>query len=327
MATGGPGAFWGEAGSACGSDNTAAPTCDGITCSGHGTCDDSGGAIVCSCDTGGCCHDLDGDGDVDNAFGNLVAQLASMGVDANQILADEIQADNLCRLFEFADIDDLQTDAELGLVWTGCTDPDGSFGDNLTGEESFTVGEEWFVQLPSGGCSADWLAPFDDSAVADFAMGAGAAELPGFPLPLPLGEGLPMASISLVGVVADAWLEDDGFGPQAVSGEMSGIILMADWYGALNDFANANCACLNLTEDLYEVTFSGGYDVTCHTSSNSNCGGAGLEPTCQALNDYCAIKTMLFNPDQDSDGDSVPDGMSVGMYFETVSATISGITP
>jgi hypothetical protein len=277
-----------------------------------------------------CCHDLDGDGRVDNSFRGLAEMMGIYGLDLDAALADAFQAGSVCRLFELRALDSSLDDPQLDLIWFGCADPDGDASDNLSGQEPFTIGAEWFEPDGQSGCSPFPLAVFDLAVLEQGQLLATAQQLSGFPVLLPLPIDPPqVTSISLHSVVLEAGLVSSADGVAAVDGMLSGGIALGDLVAAFNDFAVAECGCLGLAGPLFDLQLiDDAWEVTCGDTDPA-CSDQGLEASCVRLEQFCAIggPLLVLIADLDLDGDDLAESISIGLHFDSVPAVAAGITP
>ncbi len=272
-----------------------------------------------------CCFDFDGDGIPDNAYGDLLNSLAGLVGDMNfnQMIADRIHSGELCQIFDMQDLDAVSDDdfSALSLMWG--TDSDDNYENNLDGSESFTMDEDSF-EAGDTDCSMSPVNAFDTASVTGGMLLAEAEMLYGLLFPFPLSP-TGMMLLPIRQAKLSARLSTGVYGIELSEGKIGGAIPLDAFSDEMNDIIAESCACLDLDGPL--ITYELGeerLELTCHTADASTCSP---DSTCQMMNDYCGPISMFLRPDVDSDGDAILDSMSVGLWFEATSATVTGITP
>jgi len=268
-----------------------------------------------------CCFDLDGDGTIDNALGDLLDSASSLlggasGVDED--LAAAIQSGDLAMIFEWKGLDVPpgggngtlpEDDAVEVNLFQGSG---GTYAGSLDGNGTWTVTPGSFIPgtaQPAG------------------AVGAGSIVLGG----AHVGPGNITLPLPLLGVVTDiqiapSYMEGTTFwganlvGLDVLDGKLGGAVPIAAVYAAFNAYVDDMCPCLGLTDGLITPTSDGGGQCN---EAPGFCG----DSSCDQLAQICPFVVSMIAPDLDVDGDGTYDSLSVGLTFEAVSTNIEGVAP
>jgi len=272
-----------------------------------------------------CCHDFDGDAQVDNHLGTYLAQIAPVIGDWDDYLANEISGNhNMNLLLDFMGLDEPLTDP--------INDP---FVDVIGYEANFDG--EVFVEPATGNAelmlkmlsfiTEESFMP-RDRAVARIDQGH-----------ITASDGrLAIVNFGFDDAKVELLIEDMHFeGDVSVGPNGRGLVLDGDggrgarlWgrvaRKSLLDWMNAEfhwgCCTVYAEEDhRYPLDPA---TATCNTAVTPCSEEAGL---CAALTDpdTCESLMALLDLDIDSDGDGENDAMSVGLHFKATSARIGWI--
>lgn len=265
-----------------------------------------------------CCFDFNGDGDIDNKLGKLLATLESQ-FDANASIADAITSGDIAILFEQVGLDDVANDDDVDINgFFG--DPETDYDTNLTGTGTFVIDEASFhegTQVP--------LIQFGGGQINDNLLQAGPSL---FVLNLPLLDG-----IELVLSIFDTQIEavtapgSGGAGLDLTEGKLGGVVPLDQLYGALNSFAASSCECLGLEDEPLVSWLGEGSKAQCSKSGDGNACSAAGEDSCTTIYGACGLVTALLSADIDTNANGIPDAISIGLLFEGMSATITGLKP
>jgi hypothetical protein len=270
----------------------------------------------------GCCCDLTGDGEVNNALAGVIDLLGGfLQTDLdyfNRSIAAEIQSGALILLFEFIGVDSVEVDEYVVFNTYLGEDPQGTPERNLAGLGEFLVKPE---SLDPSGYP---LMAFVGATIDDSWLRGGPSR---FIVPLNLMGDAPPLLFVVEGarITARIWQEEVGF--RLSDGEVCGYVSRARLVQGFNEFVATNCDCLNLTQPLVSDT---GTALSCVRipAANITCDPADyMEDVCRQLASSCgALTTLLPNFfDIDTNGDGRRDALSLGVRFSAVSARIVGV--
>jgi hypothetical protein len=291
-------------------------------------------------DVPSCCKDFgaisrdkieDNTNNVDNALAVLADQLAGLTIDVQQALDDAIAAGELVILLDHPGLDivtqpDAFTLVQLLGAFEGATDftaANAGTGTFLANASSFEGGT---------GEPLNWFSP---AQMGTTDMSAGPFKLS---IALPFGFLSVTVSAAQADVVADHGAITVG-GVPYTNGELSGYVLMDELFDNLNAILNApTCACLGLTEDVYQKQVGGTWTSSCISNAASLCSDPGEEVCAILAGDnllgsppqVCAALPDILQQQADIDLNSEPsvyEAMSVGLQFTAVNGQIVGINP
>ena len=269
-----------------------------------------------------CCHDFDGDGVQDNRLGEILGQLAPTGLDVNREIDGAIRSGALTLLLEWRCLDDPTNDPGLEVPVFFGQDTDGSFEDNLVGNEHFRVHRPSFV-MQQVGYTGTPLVFFPSGSVAAGQLEAGPTRFP-------------VSFLFLAGAGSDLYVEEawlggriveTAFGLGLADGWLRGGVRLDAILERFNGYYAESCACLGADGPMIRWTIeNGGYAIQCQDVSRTNHCALGSQ--CWTLGALCSVLGGLFNrPDLDLDGDGVADALSIGLQLEATSAFIDGLVP
>ncbi len=264
-----------------------------------------------------CCRDFGtisadyierGTHNIDNALAGLLAALELMGgPDFEATMNAAISSGLLNILLEHRGLDG-ETDADGFCLVRFDGTPAGSSG-YLAYDTSFTTGTgtplEAFAASMSSREMRTSRGPFEMIIPLGFSISARFedTELSG------------TASISTSGV-------------SYTSGRMSGYVTLDEFFSALNDYVQAECACLSAPDPVFSRLSDGTVEEHCTDLTPSTCAAAG-NTTCAALGTNCSTLVPLFVDAADLELESTRtgyDAISFGMAWTAAPATISGVT-
>ena len=119
-----------------------------------------------------------------------------------------------------------------------------------------------------------------------------------------------------------------GPGVSYSAGELSGYVTLDEFFAALNDYVQSECACLSAPDPVIRRLGDGTVEQHCSSLTPSVCIAAGND-TCAALGANCSTLVPLFVVAADIELESTRtgyDAISFGMAWTAVPATIAGIT-
>jgi hypothetical protein len=290
---------------------------------------DGGGVPTCCQDFGG--KSKNGSGDIDNALALLADGLSVLGFDIQATLDDAIQNGELVLLLDHQNLNVVTQPDEFALVqllgaFEGATD----YASASAGLGTFEATQASFV--PGSGEPNNWYHP----------AAMGATDMTAGPFSLTLT--LPFGFVSLSLKAGEARMSaDHGLisvaGVPYTNGELSGYVLMDEFFGNLNAILNSpQCACLGLTGDVYNKLPTGLWSGTCKLDADSLCT-LPAEEVCVALADndlfgsppgVCGALPSVIQEQADIDLNSntdVYEAMSVGLQFTAVNGQIVGVQP
>ena len=247
----------------------------------------------------------------DNAVGAILSSLGGLlGLDVDGELQTSVETGLIAIGLGWVGDDPVSDSERIEVHVLQLSDADG----NPATRDRFNVESESFI--PGTGEPA---ARFEGATLG----GQFRSGLSAFALTLPFGvftldAGVQNARIE--GVVSR-----DTLGVQVTNGRIAGIVPGEDVFNGINAYAESSaCACLNLTEPLFEVGAEGA--VTCTSPGAGTCGSS--DP-CAQLASFCSAIGILVSGayDQDLGGSSANDGLSINFEFEAVGATLVGFDP
>jgi hypothetical protein len=269
-------------------------------------------------DEGDCCFDFNGDDEPDNGLGGLLASLGSflgdsLGDDGvNGMIQEQIDDGTLTILFEQVGLDSAVDDEQLTL--------NGFFGEMSEG--GYAVDPTSFID----GTSTPYIM-FDNAAIAGGELTAGPSL---FSVTIPLGEfGF---DIALDAADTEIWSNvtaGETGGLNWTDGILGGVVPMQQLVDALNGLG-ASCDCLGL---------DGGDMLELKAEDKLGCGAAlsDATPSCteEADGSLCVgiadnkglvcTAIGIIKPDIDTDLSGKKDSFSLGLRFEGIPATITGL--
>ncbi len=271
-----------------------------------------------------CCHDLNGDGDMDNVAGASILNLAQAlgGIDINGNVATAINLGLMVYLFEFRGLQDLNYDPDVTLsVLTGVDADPTEFNDNLAGTGAFRVDAQGLDPGTGLPREAFQSARVDVGGKLHAEGGTLRVYFPGL---------IDDVELRLINVVLDAELRSDstltaGGRVRMGNGKLSGAVLRDPLFTSLNQVA-AGCGCMtaalddeplfsrNSTSLRWECNLKG--DACTSAFDPSDCRNVGESRICSAL----ALVGGFV--DLDTDGDGLKDAFSLGATFEAVGAEL-----
>jgi hypothetical protein len=266
-----------------------------------------------------CCFDYNGDGDVDNALGTLLAGANFQG-QINDSIAEGINDGSIAILLEHDGLEGPLmggTTAEFNVnFWLGewGTDADGNVITALdpAGNNPLLIDP---ASIDSG---AQPLAYIPDAQLDGGAVDAGpgvfqlAIELLGTPLVLRVSAARVQADVDFPNSSIDG-------GVALTNAQLGGYVKAEDIVEAINVFATT-CECLGLNG----APLLG--DTGCSPNADAAaCTDAG-EDTCAQIASNCNLLSAVpALADIDADGDGELDAISIGATFTAAGATIQGV--
>lgn len=271
----------------------------------------------------GCCFDLDGDAQVDNAFASIVEQLDPLLTPPLQTRIDNSIADgDMVRIFHWRNLPAGLVDGPVHLdVYAGVFAPTvPAIGDRAAGLGSVQV---------------DPTAPNQGPNEFSGAISSGIVGLAGDRLDLPLFSQIfaagstqgqvPIRNVMMSGTIAENPAGCNGVCTTASQEFAVGGVVMADeLYGALNAaFQQCGCRGVNPGEDvlLFGEDIPGGdYDLSCTANTGSDagstCGTEGRE-YCDDIDDFCFLPSLQTSfIDIDTNDNGAVDAYSVGLWLQ-----------
>ncbi len=263
--------------------------------------------------------DVDGDGDVDNAFGPMIGELGSLlGADVNAQLRFLISTGQLA----------------LGATWPTLTPPNVSeaigvqvdFFDLVDVDNNPRTQEVWRADRDS--FVPGFIAPrtrFVGGVIEGGALEAGPAD--NFRMIIPLGDvPLPLI-IDRATLRGEVSVDAPGIG--LADGTVGGVIRFGNFIGALNALLQSDfCSCLGLDSPMIDLSLGNGPRACVGQFDSGTCEQRG-QGLCGALADNCGL-IMLILPGQmdvDTDNNRRNDAFSVFLRLEGQGADIIGVTP
>lgn len=254
-----------------------------------------------------CCFDYTGDGEPDNALGEL---LGSLG-DVNTSIQEGIDSGSIALVLEHSGLSSLESGDFVINFWLGEWD-----GIDALAE---TGGNTVLIDPVSIDQGAQPQAYVPGATLADGTVTAGPGtiaitiDLLGTPLSV---------RISGAQIEADAGANSDlETGVQLDNGVIGGYVTGSDLSAALNAYISGSCECLGLEGPLLtwdQATGTG----TCASVVGNSCGEGD---TCGTIGSLCSSLFLIAAPDVDTDGDGVADALSIGAEFTAVGAQITGV--
>jgi hypothetical protein len=277
-----------------------------------------------------CCFDIDGDGINDNALGELLELAEGFDVDVesfNASIAESIASGSLVLLVEHQGAVSQGGDFAINY-YLGTQDGDFT-APTAQGPNRYTVDRG---SLRSG----VWPSARMDQATHDGAsMSAGpgvveiATELLG-----------PVFSVRITAAQIEATVDPAStFGEEGVrltGGALGGAVRVSEIFDAINDVYDANCGCAPLPDGARLLSYDPASlaDAACSAPDNdtSACEADSVCVTAYELCGFVGLAGLVVDIDADAPGtDCVDagtcDAISLGTTFETLGATITGVTP
>ncbi len=280
----------------------------------------------------GCCYDFTGDGELNNALGNLVKQLGpqlNLSLeDANATLQGAIDDGSVALVLEHQGVDAAGGDFAINFL-LGVQDGDFT-GPAAEGGNQYKINPSSF----DAGVWAQARIPNANLAGTAVTGGPGLVAI-AFNL---FGISLNLQIFAAQVEAAVASIDDNGVA--LTGGKLGGVLRLNDLFGALNSFAATNCGCLNLADgDTFIVgdNVADGYE--CGDLSNSTCeeGGPGeFDGTCASVAGQCTLVATTLPSLADVNSEAIGsecsvgedcDSLSVGFTFEAAGAVITGVAP
>lgn len=263
-----------------------------------------------------CCRDISDDGEIDNAYSELVASLADppFEIDFQDTLDEQLDDGRLILLGEHAGLEGTSGAFTLNALR-------GNFADGTDREDA---------ENGDGVFEVDDLS-FDDqgepriSFAAEVDEGELSASDESVVLLLPIADNaLPFITRDVI-VTADADVSEDA--ASYTSGEFSGYFLVDELFEMFNDFVTGeSCECLGLGDgdDVFEKDgddWAAGDRCVEDASASCDAEGEGLCAALAGEDALCeALPTVIPNSaDLDIDGD---EALSVGFEWSGVSAEV-----
>lgn len=259
-----------------------------------------------------CCFDFTGDGQPDNALGGLLG----IAPDINTSIQEGIDTGAVALVLEHAGLSSLESGDFVINFWLGEWD-----GIDALAE---TGGNTVLIDPVSIDQGAQPQAYVPGAALADGTVTAGpgtisiSIDLLGTPLSI---------RISGAQIEADAGANSDlETGVQLDNGIIGGYVTGADLAGAVNAYVKGSCECLGLGQTNLMTWNQAEGDADCAAVPDEEGGNTcASDDTCNTIAGSCNIIFGLVAPDVDTDGDSVPDAVSIGAEFTAVGAQITGV--
>lgn len=257
-----------------------------------------------------CCRDINGDGENDNAVVSLIEAMQGASVeDFNTHWATSIANGELILVLEHDGIDDPVDSNQYVL-------------NVLEGSSATTTG----VAIDTGsfeqGSHPRWFFPEAQVSDGELAAQLGTMNLQyNFIAPMET----PVHSVVLTGNLSAPGIIEDGLA--ITGGLLSGVILLEDFTGSLNEVAK-NCACLDNPDSLllFDPTDSSGECAMEDVDPiYDDCWDAG-EDHCAALLQICSqVGFLPMIADIDTNGSGYNDAMSIGMTIKADPILIDGV--
>ena len=293
-----------------------------------------------------CCFDFTDDGVTDNGIGTLIGALGAIAPDTDiQATLDSAVADgSTALLFEYAGLNPSSLSGPTQLwLYKVTNDLDGDGTPDQAWDPALRSGEGIFQVLPSSlAPDGSPLVRFASASVDSSFLGAGPGDFPfSFPFPGLLSLDVTIQQATLEADVRpeasgiftmDADIDSDGDGTPEVwgGGKLGGLIPVEQVINILNDLAN-DCACAGIARDAVVILAGEGtdqYDVACDpniTINDAACTDAD-GTICGNLSTVCGFAPALPTLgliDVDTNGNSIPDAISVGLRLSMSGAALA----
>jgi len=253
--------------------------------------------------------DYTGDGVVDNAVGELIAEFsgpAYFDADVNGELVELVETAGSSFLLEYRRAEDDEPGVDVS--WLFGVDEDGVWSNNLLGVSRFAVERGAFDgALPA--------ARFIDGTLVN---GTLRGQAPSFELRVPYGTEVFGGPLREVRVEAQTTLGDNGRGLSFTGAKLGALVPMSTLVSVVNDSVTSRCACAD---------FAGGGLVggespsfACNTAADASACTDEADGFCETLVDACPLALALITPDVD-------DALSLGLFIDGVSVTLDGLEP
>lgn len=277
-----------------------------------------------------CCFDFNGDDKVDNKLGSILKTAAGLVGDLNGTIKAQVDDGKLVILLEEEGLDDVTTDSSITLNgFIGDPTAGAKTGADADGLGTFTALNSSF--LPG---TAVPLISFQNAAIAAGVLSGGPTV---FTLSLPLLEGAPLVvQISMTQLEGKVTTGPNGkgldIGAQAtgdLGAKLGGVIKEVDLYEAVNSFIASSCVVVT---DADNKLVSLGADGTWKCASTTASGGNPAEVDSSACDEddpakklagFCGALALFIRPDVDTDMDGKNDAISIGLWINATSATIT----
>ncbi|MCA9513666.1 MAG: hypothetical protein KC635_01870 [Myxococcales bacterium] len=277
-----------------------------------------------------CCFDFTDDGKIDNKLGSILKTVGSLVGDLNGTIKEQVDGGSLVILLEEKGVDDTTSDSSVSL--------NGFLGDPVEGTKTgaeadgmgtFTASNSSF--LPG---TATPLISFQDASIAASVLAGGPTV---FTLSLPLLEGAPLVvQISMTRLEGKVSTGPNGKGLDIgaenetdLGAKLGGVITLTDLYSAVNTFVAGSCVTVT---DADNKLVSLGTDGKWKCASTTASGGNPAEVDTSACDDndpakqlagFCSALVAVVGPDVDTDEDGTKDAISIGLWVNATSATIT----
>ncbi len=277
-----------------------------------------------------CCFDLDGDGTNDNALGELLELAEGFDVDVdsfNASIAESIASGSLVLLVEHqgavSEGGDFAINYYLGTQDGDFTAPTEQ-GPNRYTVDAGSLRQGVWPSARMGEATHDG---------ASLSAGPGAVEIATELLGPPFSVRITAAQIE---ATVDPASTFGGEGVRLTGGRLGGAVRVSEIFDAINDVYDANCGCAPLPDGARLVAYDPAAlaDAACSTPDNdtSACEADSVCVTAYDLCGFVGLAGLVVDIDADDpESDCVDAGtcnaISLGTTFETLGATITGVTP
>ncbi len=263
-----------------------------------------------------CCFDFTGDNVLDNEIGEILGLLGGFGINANQNIANAIQAGELVYLLEFLNWENEMNDPDFSINLYYGTDAVAPFDDNLLGMGDFLIDPisiNQVTQKPKWG--------FQKASVTDGNLVASDGVLRlSFPGLLDAVR-MEIVNANLTATVDPTADLSAGGRVALTNGELSGALLRTEFFASLNEAA-ALCACIG--NPIFSPQGNGNYSCSLTNEQNASCSASPVQG-CRFLGSRtnCTVLGNLGGrADVDTTGDNSPDAFSFGARVEGKGAKI-----
>ncbi len=263
-----------------------------------------------------CCFDYNGDDEIDNALGVLLAG-AGFKADINDSIADGINDGSITIVLEHDGLAALEDGTFNINFWLG------EWGNDMDGMPITMLDPAGSNPILIDPASIDTgtqpLAYIPDATLAGTAVEAGpgvfqlALELLGTPLVLRVSAARVEADVDLANSSIDG-------GVALTNAKLGGYVKTEDIINAINLFAST-CTCLGIGQDPL-ITPEG----VCNANADATQCETDGEDTCAQIASNCTLLSVVPTlADIDADGDGEFDAVSIGATFTAAGATIQGV--
>lgn len=284
-----------------------------------------------------CCDKFDGslypDEEFDNGLAYLAPLIEGQLKDENgnpqklsDLLTDQIASGTVTILWDHIQLDGAD-DAD-GFVLAGLLGAfaEGTTFDGAGGTKNASTGAGEFLINASSfkAGTGEPIISFDPVSMSGGDMQAG----PGpFTLNLPiLGFDLSL-QVSETRITGEATISAEGV--TYANGTLSGYVKIADIFGALNEVAGT-CDCLGLNGGDLIALNGDKWECTIATTAFEACAGneVSLCDTLSGAGQVCGFLGVITGVlDIDTDGDTKGDALSLGLQWDGVTGSVTGIAP